>query len=311
MSLTQYLSLRNLAFIAIVILAVAAIGAADTSTRSAFSRLTADDTRPIAIIAALALAGLAAWGLASLTRRLRQHIGLAWRASLRFAGWIPPVLALIVTVLFLIPESTGTSGFVWDDRTRIVESFIPLIAAIHAALVFSPDDEPALEVMLASPRAIHWVLLERLGIVLLGQVFVALVTTALSLALVKDQDVLVALVRWFPSMVFFAGLASYITLRSRVAAFGVTVSGLIWFIFNFFGESLLPGSPAFWPLSALLPFLWPFNPYLQPAQLSAGDYWLNRLCVLLAGIAFIMLAVYQLRSEESVLLGSGQAKSKG
>lgn len=311
MTFSQFLSLRNLAFIIIVVVATAAIGAVDTDSRAAFSRLTTDDTRPFAIAAALLLAGLAAWGAWSIARSLREHVGFAWRASLRFVGWIPFVLALLITVLFMVPEGTGTTGFVWDDKTRIIESFIPLAAAIHAALVFSPDDEPALEVMLASPRRIFWVLLERLTIVLLGQVAVALITVALSLALVKDQDVLTAAFRWLPSLVFFAGLAIYITLRSRVAAFGVTVAGLMWFIFNFFSESLLPGAPTFWPLNAILPFFWPLHPYLQPAHLGIGDYWLNRLCVLLVGIAFIMLAVYQLRDEESVLIGSRPAKSKG
>ncbi len=311
MSLPQYLSIRNLALVIVSAFGIFALGSVDATSRAAFNRLTSADTRPYAIAATLLLGGVTAWGAVSVSRNLRQHVSLAWRASLRFAGWIPFALALGVTVLFLIPETSGTTGFVWDDKTRIIESFIPLAAAIHAALIFSPDDEPALEVMLASPRRIYWVLLERLVIVLLGQAAVGLVTVALSLALVNDQDVLVSVFRWIPPMIFLVGLATYVTLRSRVAAFGVTLAGLMWFVFNFFSESLLPGAPTFWPLNAVLPFFWPLHPYLQPAQLSTGDYWLNRLCVLLAGVAFIMLAVYQLRNEESVLLGSRQAKSKG
>lgn len=311
MSISQYLSIRNLLLVIVTALGIIALSGVDADSRAAFNHLTAADTRPYAIAATLLLAGVAAWGAVSMSRSLRQHVGLAWRASLRFAGWIPFVLALAITILFLIPEGSGTSGFVWDDKTRIIESFIPLAAAIPAALVFSPDDEPALEVMLASPRRIYWVLLERLTIVLLGQVAVGLVTVALSLALVKDQDVLVAMFRWLPPLIFLAGLAAYITLRSRVAAFGVTLAGLVWFVFNFFSESLLPGAPTFWPLNAILPFFWPLHPYLQPAHLGMGDYWLNRLCVLLVGVAFIMLAVYQLRSEESVLLGGRQSKLKG
>ncbi|MCB9451574.1 MAG: hypothetical protein H6672_09045 [Anaerolineaceae bacterium] len=311
MSVTRYLSLRNMIALVVVVVGGVAISSVDTESRAAFVRLTANDTRPYAITVTLLLVGGTAWGSVSLARSLRKRVGLAWRASLRFAGWIPFVLTLAITVMALIPESSGTSGFVWEDRTRIIESFIPLAVAIQAALIFSPDDELALEVMLASPRPIYWVLLERLAIVLLGQGAIALVTVALSLVLVKDQEIGVAVLRWLPPMILMAGMASYITLSSRVAAFGVTVSGLVWFFFNFFGESFLPGAPTFWPLNALLPFIWPFHPYLQPADLGMGDYWLNRLCVLLAGIGFIMLAVYQLQQEESVLLGSRQSKSKG
>ena len=102
---------------------------------------------------------------------------------------------------------------------------------------------------------------------------------------------------------YSAGVGTYITIRSRQAAFSVAIIGVLWFIFSFMGAVLLPGMPTFWPLSLLQPFLWPVYAFLQPGDLSMGDYWLNRAVVASAGIGLIFLSVYQLRHEEQVMLG--------
>lgn len=262
-------------------------------------------TRPVAQIATLVVVAIALMGIGNGGIAFgRQPVSLAWRASLRHMGWLPVVATLGVMLLLILPENGGVKNTPWSDRVRIVETVIPLAMAIQAALLFSPDDEPALEVFLACPRRISWVLLERLAMVLLAQTGIAFAGVALSLALVGDQDIFVALLRWLPPAIFLSGIGVYVTLRSRVATFGVVVAGLIWFAFGFFGSALLPGQPTFFPLNKIQPFLWVLNAYLQPGDLSISDYWLSRLFVTAFGIVLLMLAVYQLRNEEQVLLGA-------
>jgi len=131
---------------------------------------------------------------------------------------------------------------------------------------------------------------------------IALGGVVLVLLIAPDQNLLLALTRCLPPALLLSGVGAYVTLRSRLAIFGVVIVGLVWFIFGMFGDFFLPGQPMFYPLNYLQPFLWPLNAYLQPGRLPTGDYWLNRIFVLAAGICLIMLAVRQLYDEEHVLL---------
>lgn len=269
-----------------------------------------DRTRPVALIALLLIGGVALWGVGSGLAAVRRQPGqIAWKAARRSIGWIPVIISSIAIVTFILPEQTPGS-MPWSEPARVVETLIPLAIGIQAALMFSPDDEPALEVLLACPRKISWVLLERLAVVLIAQAGIALVGVALTLALSNSEDVALTLLRWIPPALFLSGIAVYATLKSRVTAFGVVVAGLCWFAFSIFGETLLPGQPTLWPLNYVLPFLWPFNPYLQPDSLTMTDYWLNRALVTAAGIGLLMLGIHQLRDEEYVLLGARGIKKQ-
>jgi pimeloyl-ACP methyl ester carboxylesterase len=270
----------------------------------------ADRIRPVALIALLLIGGVALWSIGNGAATMRRQPGqIAWRAARRSMGWIPVIVTGLAVLAFLIPEQTP-GAMPWSERARVIETLIPLAIGIQAALLFSPDDEPALEVLLACPRKISWVLLERLAVVLTAQTGIALVGIALTLSLVKDADVPLTLLRWIPPALFFSGVAVYATLKSRVMAFGMVIAGLTWFAFSVFGESLLPGQPTLWPLNYVLPFLWPIHPYLQPDSLTIGDYWLNRAFVTAVGIGLLILGIYQLRDEEYVLLGTRGIKKQ-
>jgi hypothetical protein len=176
--------------------------------------------------------------------------------------------------------------------------------------LLSPDDEPGIEVLLACPRRISWVLLERLAFVLGSQTLIALVGVVVSMSMTGERDILVEIARWLPPALFFSGVAVYTTLTSRQPAFSVAITGILWFVFSFVGGVLLPGTPTFWPLNLIQPFIWPVHVYLQPQDLSVSDWWLNRAVVAVVGIGLIVLAVRQLRDEERVLLGGAKAKKQ-
>ncbi|MBZ0291132.1 MAG: hypothetical protein K8L99_01070 [Anaerolineae bacterium] len=275
-----------------------------------YFRLTLEETRPIAGGATLLFAGVLLWGTGVFVQGIRRYPpAIAWRASFRAVGWIGLVVSAGLILLLFLTETGLATGLPWTAKSRVVELVIPLVMAVQAALVFSPDDEPALEVMLACPRKITWVLIERLLVLALIQGSLALIGVAISTYFAPGQDPLIMIIRWIPPTVLLTGFAIYITVRSRVAAFGATVTGLIWFVFAFFSASLLPDGMTFWPLNYLQPFIWIINPYLEPTSLTLGDYWLNRLCVLLLGANLIALTLYLLRDEERLLLGTRKSSA--
>jgi hypothetical protein len=216
--------------------------------------------------------------------------------NLRFVSWIPVAIAFAVTGLLMLYDG-GSQASVVAWRARLVENIAPLIAALQAAFVFSPEDEAALEVMLACPRSIVWVLLERLAMLLMLFTGVALAWSAVSLGLNGDNNVLLAIVRWLSPMVFLIGISLVSTLIARQPALGLVMTIVTWFGMNIVGDALLDQ----------FPWLWPLHAYLQPEALKL-TYALNRIALIAIGAGLIGMAIHQLRDEEHVLLGSQGAK---
>lgn len=273
--------------------------------------LTAGGTRPFAWASALLLGGVAVWGTGMFGRAVaRQRWGIAWRMSFRLMGWFGIVGAIAGILFLVLGRNDAQNPFPFANAARAVETVIPLVIGLQAALAFSPDDEPGVEVLLACPRPVAWLLLERLGLILLVFSGVAVISTVMTLSASEDANLAIALARWAAPSLFFAGVAAYITIRARQTAFSVAMVAVVWFIFSFMGDMLLPGLPTFWPLSLVQPFLWPFHAFLQPGTLSISDYWINRVVVGAFGVGLILLAVYQLRNEERVLFGVLKSKRR-
>ena len=212
--------------------------------------------------------------------------------NLRFVNWMPVVVAFAVTgLLMLYDNGSEAATIAW--RARIVENITPLIAALQAAFLFSPEDEPALEVMLACPRPIKWVLLERLALLFIVFSGVSTAWSVVSLGLNGDNNVLLAVVRWLSPMVFLIGISIVSTLIARQPALGLVMTIVMWFGMNIVGDGLLNQ----------FPWLWPVHAFLQPETLKL-TYVLNRVALIMIGIGLIAMAIHQLRDEEHVLLGS-------
>jgi len=260
-------------------------------------------TRP-AISGAAAISGVIAIlgvGLA-LTAYARRPFYYSLFASLKAVNiyWI----GVSVVFLAIIAFSDATKTFNLD-ATRMVEAVVPLLIGAQAALMFSPDDEPALEIIAACPRGIAWLLVERWIGIIAAQSLIAVGGMLVSLAIAPDQDALIMLARWIPPAVLLSAVGILITLRFRVAAFGLAITGVVWFIFILFGDLFIPGQiEVFPPLSYIQPFLWGVHPYLQPDDLTRSSYWLNRLTVLALGLALFTLSAFGLRDEERLVLGS-------
>lgn len=268
--------------------------------------ISAAAARPAARFAAVGLGGVAVWGCGQVALRgTRRRKQAAWRMSLRLVGWYG-MLGSVIGTAFLLLAPNDADRMPIAGVLHAVAGVVPLVVGIQAAFLFSPDDEPSLEVLLAAPRPMAWLLLERTIVLLVLHAILATIGTVVSLIIEPNQDVMIAFVRWLSPMLFFSGLGAFTTLRSRQPAFGAAAAGLVWFVFGFMGGALLPGQPTFWPLSLVQPFIWPFHIYLQPDDLMMSDYWLNRLVVGAVGIAFLMLSIRLLHDEERVLLGQSR-----
>ena len=152
---------------------------------------------------------------------------------------------------------------------------------------------------MACPRPLSWTLLERMLLIAGLHSVVAII----GMLFLPAEDLPLMIARWVAGGILFAGIGSYATIRSQVMAFGAVVPGMLWIAFFVFGEQLIPveGTFFFYPFNYVMPYLWSINPFLQPHDLSLSDYWLNRALVMLVGMTFLTLTVYNLRDEERIL----------
>ncbi len=259
-------------------------------------------TRPVVAGMTGLFGAISLWGsglaLIAFARQPR-YFGYSTLIKQTYCYW---ALGSLLVILGLF--SVGEISNLWFefDAQRVVGLVVPVAIGLQAALLLSPSDEPALEVLAACPRGLGWLVAERWGGVLVTQGLVAVGLMLVSAFIVPGQDLAVMIARWLPPSIFFSGLAFFITLRSRVAAFGLVMIGVLWFIFVGFGDVFLPGAlPLFPPLNYIQPFLWGIHPYLQPDDLSSTSYWLNRMCITVFGLSLMVIAVYGLRNEEQVL----------
>ena len=245
---------------------------------------------------ALGLAGamglVVAWSLARAGGYALKHPGgFSGRPALRAASWLPAAIgAGIVGLAFL----RGQEQFRWVDLPRVLGTMLVPIAALQAALLFSPEDEPALEVALASPRPLAWTVLERLAVMFAWQGGAAVGLSLFAVG-VTGESLTQIILRWLPPMIFFTSAALCLTFITRRAVFSVAIISLLWFTLNLLGDAIV----ARWP------FAWPLSPYLQPDHV---EYALNRWLIALAGLSLLVWAMTLLRDEERLLLGDRKAK---
>lgn len=234
--------------------------------------------------------------MAATARLIRQPLFFrsAWRMSLLLAGWQAALAsALAVAAGLALTSALESSPAGLSITPRVVETVVPLALSLQAAVLFSPETEPALEILLACPRPLAWALLERLAAVFAVGAAIATAGSLAVLGLSGTGSLLQAEIRWIAPAVFLMGVAAFGTLMTRQGAYGTLLATLMW------GGMLFGGDP----LLTRFPFLWPLHVYLQPEATPASLYLANRLTLFVLGLAFIALAAWTTRDEER-LLGS-------
>lgn len=243
------------------------------------------------ILGALSLLALSL--VASVGRAMWQYWragwkpGFAWRGSLRLVGR-PSLLgsALLIALAFYALQE-GLSPFEALDAIAIT---LPVMVAIQAAFLLSPEDEPALEVLLAAPRPPAWTLLERLLTLFAVQGSVGFAASLL-LSYFIPLSPAVVVGRWLPLLFLLSGIAVSVTVATRRAILGVWVVSLVWLPLALFGDFLTVR----WPIA------WVAHLYLPPGH---SAYLLNRLLLSLVGITLLGISVVRvLNNTEFLLLG--------
>lgn len=228
----------------------------------------------------------------------------AWKFSFRATGLLLAFIAgallfarLVIALAHLeLAESTFSS----------FEVVIPFIVGLHAALLFAPDDEPALELLLASPRPPAYLIYERLaalialqgGLALVLSVLTALTTSSMGVVGSHAVNLFDLVIVWLPPSVCIVGLCLLATLYSRRTAFGVLTAIAICVAMALGREVILP----------MFPDLWFMIFYLDPRTVTTEQYFVNRMFLLVIGIVAVALVLYRMRDEEK-LLGFQEVKN--
>jgi pimeloyl-ACP methyl ester carboxylesterase len=217
-----------------------------------------------------------------------------WPISLRLIGlWLPLASAIVIAIIF-IAKPVQFAPF---ETARVIETIVPLLAGIHAAILFSPEDESALEITLASPRPLAWTILERVSLALLLHGGVALAGTFFAISL-THESLIVAIARWLAPLLICMGLGVCLTLIFRQMVMSIGLNILLWFGLLMASETLVNT----WP------YLWPIGLYLQPDR---SDFALNRVWLILIGLGLIALASTNLiRDHERLLIGKSKSERR-
>src|SRR5690349_5087543 len=130
---------------------------------------------------------------------MKQKWSLAWRFSFRSSGlllaFVGGVLLLGRLLIALASMELAASTF------SSFEVVVPLIAGLHAALLFAPDDEPALELLLAAPRPPGYLIYERLAALIGLQGGLALTLSVLTVITTSGANLADIVLRWLPASV--------------------------------------------------------------------------------------------------------------
>lgn len=265
------------------------------NTRHPGFDLRAALSRPVIAVLSVVLLGVLSWsGWRGVRFTRRQPRDWTWRVSLRLLGWWPVAASAVSVALALILHPPGITAL---SPERVIETIVPLLAGVQAAFLFSPEDEPGLEVTLACPRPITWTIVERLLWLLALQGGVALIGSV-GQSVHSPESVTVIMARWLAPLLFFTGLGLCLTLISHQIIFSVGLTALLWCGLMLAGDYI----------TGTWPWLWPISAYAQP---DLADFWLNRIWVALCGLALMRFAAVNLaRDPERVLLGTRLKKTR-
>lgn len=272
--------------------------------------LTLVQTYPVVLVMLVVAGGFTASGLVMLLRGWgttghSEWRSIPWGANWRRVNW----RWFALSTLLLGAAMLDTEGrFLPQGGLSAVAVVIPLVMGMQAAAAFGIDDEPGLEMLLATPYGLRRIIVGRLLLVVIGQALIALIGGVILLITRPEQDATL-LLGWIPPAIFMAGLGLWISLRSRMMIAGIIISGGLWLVFTLFAAFFVPGQPTIGLLRFIQPFLWPFHLQATPDLLGAEAFAINRLFLLLAGLAMVTAALREIGDDEQVLLNpSGRSR---
>lgn len=214
----------------------------------------------------------------------------AWQHARRVTGGglraIGCAALLAVVYAFTLPA--------WETMQihhRSIEIVIPFLFGLQAALIFAPDDEPALEVMLACPRPVPYIILERALTLTAMLGGIAVVATVVNTQLPLAENIAIATVRWLVPSLLIGSAALYLSLAAGRANFGLLLAIVVCLTALVGGDFIVSQHPG----------LWFAHPYLQPEAVTPEMYVFNRI-FLFAIATIVFVRALMLSRDEARLL---------
>jgi hypothetical protein len=201
-------------------------------------------------------------GLLLLLRRQIPVIGQGvWAASL-----IVLLMGMVLTYLF--PHAGSLSVDVFALAA-------PLVAAAGIALLYGPENDPAVEMEYATPISPALILLARLVLVYSYNLALALTTSVLLWLLLGDVALWPLILSWLVPMLFLSALALALSVIWNSQA--AIIAAFIAWGFHIFGEA--------------------HSPFLAASDLSSA-LWSNQTVLILLALACLALAFLRVFRQE-------------
>lgn len=224
---------------------------------------------------------------------------LLWRMHWQQLNKLIPIA--IMTIMWLILAG-GIVEIDWEFVANlppewVLTGAISIGAGFHSAILFSPDDDPAVELLLTMPYALSTLIVVRF--VLLVSLYVLLGVISHSvLALISDTeiDLVSGVLMWLSGTLLLASLGLFVTLVTRQIVFGVGLVILIWGAFWQYGTLILGFAPYLYSMHLFLPELGTSGQALMIV---------NRLTVLALAFFLLMWSATLLTQEEYIVIGRG------
>lgn len=225
---------------------------------------------------------------------MKQTDRVLQRINLKLVGWWPGAIsAAILAVLFIVALRSSDSGSMIETMyiRRAVETIVPLAFAVQAAFLLAPDNEPAVELLLACPVTLTRLFRQRLFLVAGMHLAVALVASVVFGTVWGGENVALGVIRWLAAGIALAGVAIFTTQTTRQGVFGTLLATLLWASSLYGGDEVLK----------VWKWFWPFHIYLQPEKFGLGIYLLNRMILTAIGLGLFLLAMKFLGDEDRLL----------
>ncbi len=137
-------------------------------------------------------------------------------------GEIWPASALVMGLGYVVSLIAGRS-----DAGGVIQALAPLVAAGGLAMIYGPENDPSLELTLATPTSPRQVLLARLALVFGYNLLLALAASAGLLALVPPHLLGGIILGWLGPMAFLSALALVLSLCIGTGN-AVSVAFMLW-----------------------------------------------------------------------------------
>jgi hypothetical protein len=163
-----------------------------------------------------------------------------------------------------------------SNHIEAIYFIAPLVAASSLTILFGPDHDPALELVLATPTSPWKVLLARLSIVSAYNLLLALAASLVLLLIVPPGLLGTLILGWLGPMAFLSALALLLSLWLGTGN-AVTIAYVLW-------------------LAQYIPYqslsVWMVSPAWEPVILAYQGFWRSPLLLFSFAICLVGIALW-------------------